>query len=100
LRKVSALVDRKHSAFPPHSPEAPDAAFVRPGGAITFHVQYRVKGRRPMILIGEHPTMDIATARTLTRTILDLAKMGIDPQDGLEKRLVRELLEQGTAWRA
>jgi hypothetical protein len=53
-----------------------------------------------MILIGEHPTMDIATARTLTRTILDLAKMGIDPQDGLEKRLVRELLEQGTAWRA
>jgi hypothetical protein len=28
VRKVSALVDRKHSAFPPHSPEAPDAAFV------------------------------------------------------------------------
>jgi hypothetical protein len=28
VRKVSALIDRKHSAFPQHSPEAPDAAFV------------------------------------------------------------------------
>lgn len=75
---------------------------IRAGGSVTFHVQYTVRGRnrRPMIMLGEYPTMAIDEARALTRTIVELGKIGINVEDGLHKRLIRELQEQNTAWRA
>jgi hypothetical protein len=73
---------------------------MRVGGACSFHAHFSIKGKgRAMINIGERPSMSILTARTVTRTIIELGRMGIDPRDGLEKRLVRELQEQGSNWR-
>jgi hypothetical protein len=75
---------------------------IRKGGGYTFHAQYRVAGRnrRPMIMLGSPPEMSLDEARDLTRTIIELARKGIDVADGLHKRLMRELKAQGTAWRA
>src|ERR1700722_19565780 len=75
---------------------------VRKGAGATFHVQYTVTGRnrRPSIMLGTFPEMSIEEARSLTRPIVELGRRGIDVQDGLEKRLVRELKEQGVNWRA
>jgi hypothetical protein len=82
--------------------DCPGLRFYIRKGAATFHVQFTVAGRkkRPMILIGERPEMTLQQARAVTKTIVELGKLGIDVSDGLEKRLVRELQEQGVNWRA
>lgn len=68
-------------------------------GSVSFHVCYEVADRRPMLKIGEHPAMTVKEARELARTIRVLAANGIDPQEGLHDRLIRELKDQGTEWR-
>lgn len=71
---------------------------------ITFHVAYECGDARQYLLLGslnkdrpDYITLD--EARELAKTVKVLAAKGIDPQDGLHKRLMRELKEKGTAWR-
>jgi hypothetical protein len=35
----------------------------------------------------------------LTKTIRALGDKGVDPQEGLHKRLLKEIAEKGTAWK-
>jgi hypothetical protein len=79
-------------------------AVVNRSGLVTLHASYEVGDDRPFIKLGdinkdsdEHITIE--QARELTKTIKALADKGIDVQDGLHKRLMRELKEQGTRWR-
>lgn len=74
-------------------------AIIRNTGLVSFHVNYDVEGARPYLKIGDHPEMPIADARYVAKVVRDLAAMGIDPQEGLHRRLIRELLEKGTKWR-
>lgn len=79
-------------------------AMVNKSGLITLHAAYTIGGSRPFIKIGEldkksEEHITIAQARTLTKTIQALADKGIDVQEGLHRRLIRELKAQGTAWR-
>lgn len=81
-------------------------AIVTKGGRISFHASYHFGDSRPFITLGEynvpksHPDyISIEDARELTKTIKTLADKGIDPQDGLHRRLIRELREQGPKWR-
>lgn len=72
---------------------------------ITFHVQYDVEGRRGMLLLGSlnedaDDHMTIPEARKLAEVVQELARHGVDVQDGLHKRLISELKKQGTSWRA
>lgn len=52
-----------------------------------------------MLKVGELPGSTVADARALTRTIRAIAAEGIDVQDGLHERLLRELREKGDKWR-
>lgn len=72
---------------------------IRNTGAVSFHVQYSIAGARPYLKIGDVPGTTVDQARKLARTVLDLAKQGVDPQVGLHDRLIRELTEKGAAWR-
>jgi hypothetical protein len=72
---------------------------IRASGAISYHTHYTVGDRRPLLLLGHHPKMTIARARELTRIVIELGAMGIDPQEGLHERLIRELEKKGTEWR-
>jgi len=74
-------------------------AIVRVTGLISYHVQYTVDGNRMYLKIGDHPDTTIAEARILAVIVRALAERGIDPQDGLHKRLIRELRERGAAWK-
>lgn len=75
-------------------------AVIRNTGLISYHVQYSLPdGSRPFMKIGNFPDMPIKTARELTRTVTSLAAKGIDPQEGLHERLIRELLEKGDRWK-
>jgi hypothetical protein len=74
-------------------------AIVRDTGGISFHVQYTIGKSRPYLKIGEVPGTTIEQARALAKTVLALARQGIDPQSGLHERLLRELAEQGPKWR-
>jgi hypothetical protein len=74
-------------------------AIVRDTGGISFHVQYTIGKSRPYLKIGEVPGTTIEQARSLAKTVLALARQGIDPQSGLHERLLRELAEQGSKWR-
>jgi hypothetical protein len=74
-------------------------AIVRTTGNISFHAHYDFKGSRPMIKVGEWPGTPLKEARELTKTIRALADKGIDVQEGLLPRLLRELKQQGTKWR-
>lgn len=75
-------------------------ALIRKTGEVTFHMQYKVRDSRPSILLGPYPKMKISEARGLAATIEALADKGIDVQDGLYDRLMRELKQQGVNWRA
>lgn len=100
---LTQAVNRSRAVLRATDNECPGLRIIiRPGGACSFHVQYRVAGRnrRPTIMLGSHPEMPIDQARALTKTIVELAHKGIDVEDGLHKRLMRELQEQGTNWRA
>jgi hypothetical protein len=72
---------------------------IRKTGLISYHVNYDFGGSRPVLKIGTHPGTTVAEARDLARTVRELAAMGIDPQQGLHERLIRELKAQGSAWR-
>lgn len=79
-------------------------AVVNRSGLVTLHVSYEIGENRPFMLLGSlnkdtdnHITID--DARNLARTVKALADKGIDVQDGLHRRLVKELKEQGTRWR-
>ena len=77
---------------------------INQSGAITFHTQYQVGDFRGLILLGSlnkdrDDHMTIKQARELTGIITELARHGVDVQDGLHKRLISELKKEGTAWR-
>lgn len=72
---------------------------VRKTGLISYHVGYSYDGSRPVLKLGNHPEMTVAEARELAKTVRALADMGIDPQEGLHERLIRELKAKGTKWR-
>lgn len=74
-------------------------AIIRNTGLVSFHVNYDVEGARPYLKIGDHPEMSVDEARRVAKTVRGLAEMGIDPQEGLHRRLIRELQEKGTKWR-
>ncbi len=74
-------------------------AIIRNTGLVSFHVHYEIGDSRPFMKIGDHPQMTVNEARELTRTIRGLADMGIDVQEGLHDRLIRELKEKGMKWR-
>lgn len=74
-------------------------AVIRNSGLISFHVQYDAADSRPYLKLGNHPEMTITEARGLARTVRTLAGKGIDVQEGLHERLVRELKEKGDRWR-
>lgn len=80
------------------------AVVNRGSGLVTLHVSYEVGDDRPYMLLGSlnkdadnHITIE--QARELARTVKALGDKGINVQDGLHKRLIRELREKGTAWR-
>ncbi|NVO13843.1 MAG: DUF4102 domain-containing protein [Rhodoplanes sp.] len=72
---------------------------IRNTGGISYHVQYTVGDDRPYLKLGDYPDMSVSEARNLARTVTGLAGMGIDVQDGLHERLVRELKAEGLKWR-
>lgn len=79
-------------------------ATILKSGKITLQASYFVGERRPTMYIGEidsksEDDISIADARELTKIIKALGDKGIDPQDGLIKRLRKELMEKGTRWR-
>lgn len=80
-------------------------ATVMKTGLITWSVQYDVGESRPFMKIGQFndPKADdyltLEQARELTRTIKALGAKGINPQDGLLKRLIFELLRDGVNWK-
>jgi hypothetical protein len=79
-------------------------AMVHKSGLIAFHVSYYVGDKRPFMRIGTFNKGDpdfisIEDAREVAKTIKALGEKGIDVQDGLQRRLVRELKEKGTNWR-
>ncbi|MDB5615919.1 Arm DNA-binding domain-containing protein [Tardiphaga sp.] len=74
-------------------------AIVRKTGTITLHAHYEIGESRPMLKVGDLPGSTIAEARKITKTVRALAAKGIDVQDGMLPRLLRELREQGENWR-
>lgn len=71
---------------------------------ITFHIAYEVGDARQYMILGslnkERPDyITLDEARELAKTVKALAAKGIDPQDGLHKRLIRELKRDGVAWK-
>lgn len=79
-------------------------ANIQASGLVTYHVAYYVGAERPFLAIGHgNPDMDdyitVDEARELAKTIKALGDMGIDPADGLYRRLIRELKTEGTKWR-
>jgi hypothetical protein len=79
-------------------------AIIRSTGIITYHVYYQVGDDSPFLKIGVHDPgnpehLTVTQARHIARTIKALGKKGIDVQEGLHGRLVRELQEQGDKWR-
>lgn len=79
-------------------------AIVSRSGSIALEASFHCGDERPMLWLGdlnkdsdEH--LSIADARELTKTIKALGDKGIDPRHGLHKRLIAELMRQGTEWR-
>ena len=79
-------------------------AMIHKTGLIAFHVSYYVDDKRPFIKIGEFNKdspdyISIEDAREVAKTIKALGEKGIDVQDGLQRRLIKELKDKGTSWR-
>lgn len=79
-------------------------AIITKDGTVTYHASYHFGDQRPYLRLGvmdpkapDH--ISLTDARELTKTIKALADKGIDPQEGLHKRLIRELLEKGARWK-
>lgn len=75
------------------------SVLIRSTGLISYQVQYSAGKSRPQLTIGHHPEMTIDRARKIAETIRHLVSLGIDPQEGLHDRLIRELEKQGNKWR-
>lgn len=80
-------------------------AMCHKSGLIAFHVSYYVGDKRPFMKIGtfnegDPEFMTIEDARHVAKTIIALGEKGIDVQEGLHRRLIRELKEKGTNWRS
>lgn len=79
-------------------------AVIRKDGGVTYHASYHYGDERPFMILGvmdpkSEDHISLNDARELTKTIKALADKGINPQDGLRKRLIRELMEKGSRWR-
>lgn len=74
-------------------------AIIVQTGTISWHAGYMFKGSRPYLKIGESTTMSIDEAREMTEVIRELARKGINVQEGLHTRLLQELKRDGTKWR-
>ena len=79
-------------------------AMIHKTGLIAFHVSYYVGDKRPFIKIGDFNKdspdyISLDDAREVAKTIKALGEKGIDVQDGLQRRLIRELKDKGTSWR-
>jgi hypothetical protein len=79
-------------------------AMIHRTGLIAFHVSYYVGDKRPFMRIGtlnkdDPDYISIEDAREVAKTIKALGEKGIDVQDGLHRRLVRELKDKGVGWR-
>jgi hypothetical protein len=80
-------------------------AQVFPTGLISYHVQFYCGEDRPFMLIGYgHDKKDpmyltVEEARNVARTIIALGAKGINPQEGLLPRLIKELKKEGDRWR-
>jgi hypothetical protein len=76
---------------------------VLPSGSITLSANYFCGEERCLLKLGVLNKGDeyisIEDARELTKTIKALGDKGINPQDGLTKRLIRELKSEGVGWR-
>jgi hypothetical protein len=73
-------------------------------GEVTYSASYHFAGERPYLKIGsarkEDPDyLPLAEAREITKTIKALADKGIDVQEGLLPRLIRELKRDGVRWK-
>lgn len=82
----------------------PGLRFVmNPSGLVTFHIQYGVGKERKYLLLGSlnkerDDHISIEEARELAETVKGLAEHGIDPAEGLHRRLIRELKRDGLDW--
>lgn len=79
-------------------------AQIHRSGLTSYHVSYYVGDKRPFINVGsanpEEPDyLTVTEARNLAKTIKSLGDRGVDVQDGLHKRLLKELKRDGTSWR-
>jgi hypothetical protein len=80
-------------------------ALVQKDGRVSLHAGYTVGDSRPMMMLGQISDpkapdfITIEDARHLTKTIRALGDKGVDPQEGLHKRLLKEIAEKGTAWK-
>jgi len=77
---------------------------INQSGLVTLHCQYAVGDFRGMILLGSlnedaENHISIAEGRKLAGVVQELANHGVDVQDGLHSRLIRELRKDGTSWR-
>jgi hypothetical protein len=78
-------------------------AVIRKDGDVAYHASYTLGDGRPFLKLGMLDAKDpdhisLAEARELTKTIKALADKGIDPQQGLHKRLIAELKRDGSNW--
>lgn len=72
---------------------------------VTYHVSYEAGEDRPFMLLGsankDAPDyITIEDARALATTIKALGDKGINVTEANDRRLLKELREKGTAWRA
>ena len=80
-------------------------AIIYKSGLIVFAVSYYVDGaNRPFLRLGalnrdEPDHITIEEARELAKTVKALGDKGIDPQLGLERRLISELKRDGVHWK-
>lgn len=79
-------------------------AVCHQSGHIAFHVSYYVGDKRPFMKIGDFDKgspdfMTIEEAREVAKTVKALGEKGVDVQNGLMRRLIRELQKEGVNWR-
>lgn len=79
-------------------------ATINRSGLITFHIDYEIEGDRHHLTLGalneeRDDRITIDEARKLANIVKILARGKINPQDGLHKRLIKELKRDGTAWK-
>jgi len=77
---------------------------VYKSGEIAIHASYTVGDRRPFFLIGrlnkESPDhLSLTEARELVKSIKAIGDRGIDVQDGMMRRLIKELQRDGAKWK-